>query len=180
MTHIVVEVQTLAGPLSFRWDDEAPGIDADGAAHQGAVIASAFASARHFADAADLVVQADAARGRVRAVVTAVQAWNSGRDLDALGRVPVAQPGGAFRQRCWQALRGVVAGDVVSYGTLAAMAGNAAASRAVGSAMAGNAVAPFVPCHRVVRADGALGHYSAADGTITKAALLAHEGVTIA
>ena len=80
-------------------------------------------------------------------------------------------------QRMWRQLRGVAAGTTASYGELAARAGNPKAVRVAGNACARNLVAPFVPCHRVVRADGSLGNYFY--GTEVKAALLRHEGASL-
>ena len=94
-------------------------------------------------------------------------------ELGALDEVEVAQPGGPFRQAAWAAMRRIPAGTTVTYTELAARAGRPAAVRAAGSACARNLVAPFVPCHRVVRADGTLGGY--AYGLDVKRALLAHE-----
>jgi O-6-methylguanine DNA methyltransferase len=51
-------------------------------------------------------------------------------------------------------------GEVRSYKWIAEQLGQSAAARAVGGAMAGNPVPIIVPCHRVVRSDGALGGYS--------------------
>ena len=59
-----------------------------------------------------------------------------------------------------------------------AAAGSASAVRAAGQACARNKVAPFVPCHRILRSDGTLGGY--AYGLPVKAALLAHEGARAA
>ncbi|MGV0352049.1 methylated-DNA--[protein]-cysteine S-methyltransferase [Corynebacterium confusum] len=50
-------------------------------------------------------------------------------------------------------------GETLSYGQLAARAGQPAAVRAVGNACARNRLPLFVPCHRVVRSDGTLGNY---------------------
>lgn len=94
-------------------------------------------------------------------------------DAGALDGVPVEQPGGPFFQDVWDAMRRVPPGSTVSYAELAAMAGRPAAVRAAGSACARNLVAPFVPCHRIVRTDGTLGGY--AYGLDAKRALLAHE-----
>lgn len=110
------------------------------------------------------------------AVAQAVAAYVAG-DLDALDRVPVSQPGGEFTQAAWTALRGVPAGETDTYTGLAARAGRPAAVRAAGSACARNLVAPFVPCHRIVRTDGSLGGYYY--GLEVKVALLAHEGVLV-
>jgi methylated-DNA-[protein]-cysteine S-methyltransferase len=66
-------------------------------------------------------------------------------------------------------------GEVISYGDLALAAGYENSSRAVGSAMAGNPWALLVPCHRVIRRNGAIGNYSGCRGPETKAWLLEHE-----
>ncbi|MGV3160806.1 methylated-DNA--[protein]-cysteine S-methyltransferase [Corynebacterium sp. 32222D000AT] len=50
-------------------------------------------------------------------------------------------------------------GETLSYGQLAARAGQPAAVRAVGNVCARNPLPLFVPCHRVVRSDGTLGNY---------------------
>ena len=81
-------------------------------------------------------------------------------DSVALEAVEVRQPGGPFQQRVWQVMRQIPAGQTWSYGQLAAKTGRASATRAVGTACARNLVAPFVPCHRVVRSDGSLGGYA--------------------
>jgi len=94
-------------------------------------------------------------------------------DVTAMDTLPVAQPGGAFRQAAWKVMREVPAGEVISYAELAARAGNAGAVRAAGSACATNMVAPIVPCHRIVRTGGALGGYYYGLGV--KEWLLAHE-----
>ena len=52
-------------------------------------------------------------------------------------------------------------------------------ARDVGIAMARNRFAPFVPCHRVVAANGKLGGYSAPGGMATKRRLLEIEGVRL-
>lgn len=172
-------VQTLVGPLSFLWDDDALGVDADGRVVRGAVVAAAFVASSRFPKRGAVVVPAERAAGDLALVVEAVRAWSDGRQLDALDVVPVLQVGGEFRQRCWQALRTVKAGDVITYSELARLAGNPKAMRAAGSAMANNAVAPFVPCHRCVRTDRTIGNYSATGGSETKVRILEHEGLTV-
>ena len=94
-------------------------------------------------------------------------------DVTAMDTLPVAQPGGAFRQAAWKVMREVPAGEVISYAELAARAGNPDAVRAAGTACATNMVAPIVPCHRIVRTGGALGGYYY--GLEVKEWLLAHE-----
>lgn len=82
-----------------------------------------------------------------------------------------------FRSEVLRQLEQVGFGETVSYRDLAERAGNAGASRAVGSAMATNPLAVIVPCHRVLRTGGALGGY--AGGLAAKRWLLAHEGAPI-
>lgn len=178
MTRTVTEVGTPIGALRLVWDDEALGVDAAGRVCRGAVVRSEFG--RSLRPEGTTFIKADAATGDLASVVAAVRAWADGSMLDALDAVPVLQAGAEFRQRCWQQLRTVKAGSLVSYVELAGLAGNPRAGRAAGSAMATNTVAPFVPCHRVVRADGVIGNYSAAKGSASKAALLEHEGVDVA
>ncbi|MHC5063790.1 MAG: methylated-DNA--[protein]-cysteine S-methyltransferase [Planctomycetota bacterium] len=65
-------------------------------------------------------------------------------------------------------------GESVSYGVLAVMAGRPGAARAVGNAMNRNPTPLFVPCHRVLAANG-IGGFG--PGTDLKRRLLAHEGI---
>ena len=95
-------------------------------------------------------------------------------DLAALDDVTSSTaPTGPFRTAAWDAMRAVKAGDTISYTELAATAGNPAAVRAAGSACASNAIALFVPCHRIVRSDGSSKNFLY--GLECKATLLAHE-----
>lgn len=89
----------------------------------------------------------------VAQVVGFVEAPRSGLDL------PLDIRGTAFQQRVWRALRDIPAGKTVSYATLAERIGAPKSVRAVGSAVAANAIAVAIPCHRVIRNDGALSGY---------------------
>jgi methylated-DNA-[protein]-cysteine S-methyltransferase len=103
----------------------------------------------------------------------AVHAYLDG-DLSAIDQIPVDQPGGgSYLVAAWQALRDSRPGEPLTYTTLAARAGRPAAVRAAANACARNAVALFVPCHRVLRTDGGLGGYRW--GTGVKRWLLDHE-----
>lgn len=95
-------------------------------------------------------------------------------DLRALDSIEVAESGSPFHRKVMRAMRKIRAGKVCSYGDLAKKAGKARASRAVGSACSGNPIALIVPCHRVVRSDGALGQYGY--GVKAKRWLLEFEG----
>ncbi|MEJ2470958.1 MAG: bifunctional helix-turn-helix domain-containing protein/methylated-DNA--[protein]-cysteine S-methyltransferase [Desulfuromonadales bacterium] len=78
-----------------------------------------------------------------------------------------------FQLKVWEALLKIPFGTVVSYGALAGALGQKHAQRAVGTAVGRNPVAGLIPCHRVLRASGALGGYRW--GTARKKALLAWE-----
>ena len=65
----------------------------------------------------------------------------------------------AFQWRVWQQLRAIPAGQTRSYAQIAQALEQPTASRAVARACATNPVAIVVPCHRVVRGDGALAGY---------------------
>jgi AraC family transcriptional regulator of adaptative response/methylated-DNA-[protein]-cysteine methyltransferase len=73
--------------------------------------------------------------------------------------LPLDVRGTAFQQRVWQALRDIPAGSTVSYTEIAKRIGAPRAVRAVASACAANSLAVVIPCHRVVRNDGALSGY---------------------
>ena len=84
---------------------------------------------------------------------------------------------GTFNAEVYQLLKKVPPGRVTTYGALAQALGRPKASRAVGNALHANPCAPQVPCHRVVRSDGALGGYVA--GPRRKIELLRQEGVVV-
>lgn len=79
----------------------------------------------------------------------------------------------AFEVDVLGAAREIPVGEVRSYAWVAAAIGRPAAVRAVGSALGRNPVPVLVPCHRVVRSDGAVGDY--VFGSAYKQALLAAE-----
>jgi len=106
------------------------------------------------------------------AAAAAVDAYYAG-DWLAPARIAVRQHAGDFHERAWAAMRLISPGQTMSYAQLAAHAGNPAAVRAAGHACATNAAALFVPCHRVVRADGRLGGFRY--GLAIKASLLTRE-----
>jgi len=87
--------------------------------------------------------------------------------------LPLDVRGSAFQQRVWQALRDIPCGSTASYGDIAARIGAPKAVRAVAQACAANALAVAIPCHRVVRHDGALSGYRW--GVQRKQALLQRE-----
>jgi AraC family transcriptional regulator of adaptative response/methylated-DNA-[protein]-cysteine methyltransferase len=94
-------------------------------------------------------------------VAALVDGTHEGAHGDALqgADLPLDVRGTAFQQRVWQALRAIPAGCTVSYAELAARLGMPQGARAVAGACAANPVAVLIPCHRVVRGDGALSGY---------------------
>ena len=112
------------------------------------------------------------------------------RDEDALGRwlrpilahldgsasdldLPLDLQATAFQWRVWRALQKIPYGKTASYAEVAKRIGKPKAVRAVANACAHNHAALVIPCHRVVREDGALGGYRW--GAERKAKLLAAE-----
>jgi methylated-DNA-[protein]-cysteine S-methyltransferase len=73
--------------------------------------------------------------------------------------VPLAAVGTPFQLSVWRALADIPYGETVSYGELARRAGNPAATRAVGMANHNNPLPVFIPCHRVIGANGKLVGY---------------------
>lgn len=113
-------------------------------------------------------------RGFVADVVRLLQGYFAGA-IEPLQAVAVdLEYDTHFLECCARALREVPRGEVVTYGELAALAGAPGAARAAGSFCARNRLGLFVPCHRVVAADG-LGSYGSY-GVAYKRRLLELEG----
>ncbi|WP_095111113.1 bifunctional DNA-binding transcriptional regulator/O6-methylguanine-DNA methyltransferase Ada [Pseudomonas sp. Irchel 3E20] len=104
----------------------------------------------------------------VAKVVGFVEAPALGLDL------PLDLRGTAFQERVWQALRSIPAGATATYAQIARMIGAPTSSRAVAQACGANPLAVAIPCHRVVRSDGALSGYRW--GVERKRQLLEREG----
>jgi AraC family transcriptional regulator of adaptative response/methylated-DNA-[protein]-cysteine methyltransferase len=73
--------------------------------------------------------------------------------------LPLDVRGTAFQQRVWRALTEIPAGQTASYAKIAARIGAPKSVRAVAGACAANRIAVAIPCHRVIRNDGALSGY---------------------
>ena len=84
--------------------------------------------------------------------------------------LPLAPEGTPFQRRVWDALVDIPYGQTRSYKQLAEAANSPKGYRAVGMANNRNPIAVFIPCHRVVGADGSLVGYGA--GLPLKAVLL--------
>lgn len=84
-----------------------------------------------------------------------------------------------FQRRVAELCRRIPRGKTLSYGQLAAKAGNPGAARAVGSVMSSNRFPILIPCHRVVGAGGKLGGFSAPEGISVKQRMLQLEDAVI-
>jgi methylated-DNA-[protein]-cysteine S-methyltransferase len=96
------------------------------------------------------------------------------RDFDLPIDWTLASP---FGRRVLKATAAIPFGRVMTYGEMAAQAGNPKASRAAGRALGANPVPIVVPCHRVIGASGRLTGYTG--GLHRKVALLEIEGVVL-
>lgn len=82
-----------------------------------------------------------------------------------------------FQQAVWRVVQGVPPGQVRSYKWVARKIGRPSSFRTVGRALAQNPLPIIIPCHRIVRADGGLGDFSA--DLKWKKGLLELEGVKV-
>jgi methylated-DNA-[protein]-cysteine S-methyltransferase len=87
-------------------------------------------------------------------------------------------PATVFQKKVWQETRAIAYGQVRTYGWLAQAIGSPWAMRAVGSALGRNPFPIVIPCHRVIREDGGMGGFSAAQGVELKKSLLRLEGAS--
>lgn len=87
--------------------------------------------------------------------------------------LPLDLHGTAFELKVWKALQDIPPGETKSYTDVANAIGRPTAARAVARACSRNKAAVVIPCHRVVRSDGALSGYRW--GVERKRALLQRE-----
>lgn len=91
------------------------------------------------------------------------QAWSAYQNYltrpELLQEIPVQSKGTEFQEQVWQALQQMPTGSRQTYTALAKAIGQPTAVRAVASACARNTIALRIPCHRILRSDGALGGY---------------------
>ena len=87
--------------------------------------------------------------------------------------------GTKFQIKVWKYLKTIPKGHVKTYKEVAIGIKNPKAARAVANACGKNPYAPKIPCHRVIRSDGALGGYSGRGGIKTKQRLLRSEKADI-
>jgi methylated-DNA-[protein]-cysteine S-methyltransferase len=126
----------------------------------------------------DAIVALDWGRGRdqeatplLREARDQLQEYFDGKRMSF--DLPLAPEGSEFQKRVWAALCAIPPGETRSYADIARTIGSA--PRAVGGANGANHIPLFIPCHRVIAADGTLGGYSGGDGPATKRYLLDHE-----
>ena len=82
-----------------------------------------------------------------------------------------------FSKRVYDVVKGIPRGSVMSYGRVAALAGNPRAARGVGFALHHNPYPGIVPCHRAVFRDGSTCTGYAFGGPEVQRRLLEDEGV---
>jgi AraC family transcriptional regulator of adaptative response/methylated-DNA-[protein]-cysteine methyltransferase len=117
--------------------------------------------------AAGLVEDGESLAPTLARVVRFVESPAAGLDL------PLDVHGTEFQQRVWRALRKIPAGSTASYADIARRIDAPKSVRAVAQACGANTLALAIPCHRVVRSDGALSGYRW--GVTRKRALLDRE-----
>ena len=87
--------------------------------------------------------------------------------------------GTKFQLKVWKFLKKIPKGKVKTYKEVAIGINSPKSARAVANACAKNPYAPKIPCHRVIRSNGALGGYSGRGGIKQKLKLLRSEKVSI-
>ena len=102
---------------------------------------------------AELVEDAVALAPALAQVVRYIESPANGIDL------PLDVGGTEFQRRVWRALRKIPGGTTASYADIARRIGAPKSVRAVAQACGANTLAIVIPCHRVVRSDGALSGY---------------------
>jgi methylated-DNA-[protein]-cysteine S-methyltransferase len=111
----------------------------------------------------------------IDAVAAGVGRFLAGEDVAFSLAIAALAARPAFQQAVLRAEHAIPRGRVSTYGLIARHLGRSGASRAVGNALATNPFPLLVPCHRAVRADGALGGYQG--GSAMKRVLLEREGI---
>lgn len=99
------------------------------------------------------------------------------QDWKNLSAIKLHLKGTAFQLKVWETLLKIPMGGLSTYASIAAATGNSKASRAVGSAIGDNPVAFLIPCHRVIKSTGSLGHYHW--GSNRKTAIIGWESAKI-
>ena len=74
--------------------------------------------------------------------------------------VPLDPDGTDFQLAVWEALKDIPSGYTTTYGRISKIVGPRAPAQAVGQAVGHNKLSIFIPCHRVLSADGKLTGYA--------------------
>ena len=175
--------------LFARWEAMTPGewaAGADGMTIRHVWADSPFGEALVMATGRGVCGIALAAEtGREAAMADMTARWPGARHVEDQGLAPLAQDalggrpialapiGAPFQIKVWEALMRVPTGHVTTYGAIATAIGHPRAVRAVGTAVGRNPISWLIPCHRALRATGALGGYHW--GLPVKRAMLARE-----
>ncbi|HSX56141.1 MAG TPA: methylated-DNA--[protein]-cysteine S-methyltransferase [Sphingomonas sp.] len=116
----------------------------------------------------------------VQAVIDDARHYFAGGRADFVGVTVDLGMQEPFFERVYGVVRQLGWGETATYGAIARMleAGPEFA-RDVGQAMASNPVPLIIPCHRVTAANGRIGGFSAPGGSLSKARMLAIEGVEV-
>lgn len=80
---------------------------------------------------------------------------------EALAKENGKLEGTTFQQQVWQAIAEIPPGKTKTYGELAQAIGRPRAYRAVANACGKNPLPVFIPCHRVLAANGNIGGFTA-------------------
>jgi methylated-DNA-[protein]-cysteine S-methyltransferase len=112
-------------------------------------------------------------------LIADIQGYMTGRKVDFATVALDLTDIGPFQGKVYAAARSVPWGQTASYGELARQAGSPGAARAVGHALSRNPVPIIIPCHRILAKGHRIGGFSAHGGIVTKARLLALEGVRV-
>jgi AraC family transcriptional regulator of adaptative response/methylated-DNA-[protein]-cysteine methyltransferase len=94
-------------------------------------------------------------------------------DWSKLNQIKLHLKGTDFQLKVWEALLKIPAGQLSTYGNVAAIIDKPNASRAVGTAIGSNPVAFLIPCHRVIQSTGLTGGYMW--GSTRKSAIIGWE-----
>lgn len=80
-------------------------------------------------------------------------------EISTKSSIPLYVWGTPFQVKVWKALLGVPEGELLTYGDIARQIGTPQAYRAVGTAVGSNPISLLIPCHRIIRSTGIIGHY---------------------
>ena len=156
----LVVLTTASGIARIAWDQPNPGVFAASEAERLSLDIASY-------EGSELLTLA----------ASQLQAWFEGelQSFD-LPLSPDPRAGATFSSRVLSATSQIPRGQTLTYGQIAALAGNSAGARAAGNALGANPIPIIIPCHRIVAANG-LGGFGG--GSERKRLLLEIEGVNV-